>query len=301
MVQDSGLRDAVQGFDFDLGPVVAGSQGRTAMPRLHRGQRWYGVRWAGRVFEIQTSLDSKGKPSIADRGEVGGFSRKSRARLCKLTASIPWELFATRFFVTLTYPEVFPRDGRIVKGHFAAWRRRLERRYGKQAVVWKLEFQRRGAAHFHCLLSVPEGTAIDEFRLWLSDAWYGIVGSGDLKHLAAGTQVQVAETDCGRYFAYGVKSTGSKEYQNQVPEGFENVGRFWGAWNVRPEWRGVLISDSDFVDLRRRMCAWSKSRGGYVPRRSRLQGAWMLTEGRSAALVLAQLGRGLPTVERMGL
>jgi hypothetical protein len=218
-------------------------------------------------------------------------------RLLKLCAAVPWALFEVRLFVTLTYPDEFPTDGRVVKRHLKAFRKRFERRWGKQAAVWKLEFQHRGAAHFHLLLSVPSGVDVGEVRSWLSASWFEVVCSGDLRHLEAGTQAQVADTDCGRYFAYGVKSSGSKEYQNRVPEGFENVGRFWGAWNIKPEWRGAEISADDFVELRRRVCAWSKSRGGYVPRRSRLQGAWFLTEGRSAALVLCQLARGLPSVE----
>lgn len=267
--------------------------------RVGRGQV-YGVRFSGRVFELSTLFDSEwGHGSaFSARGEVGGLSRKSRMRLMKLCAAIPWALFETRFFTTLTYPDEFPTDGRAVKRHLVAFRKRFERRWGKQAAVWKLEFQRRGAPHFHLLLSVPAGVDLREFRSWLSSSWYEVVSSGDLRHLLAGTQVQIADTDCGRYFAYGVKSSGSKEYQNQVPEGFESVGRFWGAWNVSPEWRGAQITSGDFVELRRRMCAWSKSRGGYVPRRSRVQGGWMLTEGRSAAVVLAQLGRGLPSVER---
>jgi hypothetical protein len=143
------------------------------------------------------------------------------------------------------------------------------------------------------------GADHEQFRAWLSAAWFEIVASGDLRHLRAGTQAQVADTDCGRYFAYGVKSSGSKEYQNQVPENFENVGRFWGNWNIAPEWKGAEISSSDFVELRRRMCAWSKSKGGFVPSRSRVQGGWLLTEGLSAAMVLSQLARGLPSVERL--
>ena len=295
----SATHAVVEAPDVDLGPST--KFGQFHHRPKHLGVRSFAVAYAGRVFEISTLLDSEWKVDgqTTWRSEVGGFSRKSRMRLMKLCASIPWDLFDTRLFLTLTYPDEYPTDGRIVKRHLAAFRRRFERHYGKQAVVWKLEFQRRGAPHLHFVASVPVGTNLSDFRSWFSSAWFEIVGSGDLRHLLAGTQAQVAETDCGKYFAYGVKSTGSKEYQNQVPEGFEGVGRFWGSWNVKPEWRGAEITAGDFVELRRRMCAWSKSRGGYVPRRSRVQGGWMLTEGRSAGLVLAQLARGLPSVERV--
>ena len=299
MVHRSGLAPAVQAPDFDLGP--APSRRQYHLQRKYLGRVAFGVRFSGRVFEVVTQYDAEALRSGhgSTRSDVGGFSRKSRRRLLKLCASIPWSLFEVRMFTTLTYPDDFPTDGREVKRHLAAFRRRFERRYGKQAVVWKLEFQRRGAPHFHFLLSLPAAVDIVEFRSWLSAAWYEVVGSGDLRHLLAGTQSEVAETDCGRYFAYGVKSTGSKEYQNQVPEGFQNVGRFWGNWNISPEWRGGEIEARDYVELRRRMCAWSKSKGGFVPTRSRVQGAWLLTEGLSAALVLSQLARGLTSVERV--
>lgn len=297
MVQGSALDALVQAPAVDL----AGAR-RTSwrLRNLHWGRgRVYGVRFSGRVLELSTLFDSQYVSEQPwDRGSIGGFSAKSRRNLMKLCAGIPWALFERRMFTTLTYPTEFPCDGRQVKRHLEAFRSRFERRFGKQAVVWKLEFQRRGAPHFHLLLSLPGSVDVLEFRAWLSEAWYGVVGSGDVLHLLAGTQVQIADTDCGRYFAYGVKSTGSKEYQNCVPVGFENVGRFWGAWNVAPEWRGAQISEGDFFELRRRVCAWSKSKGGYVPRRSRVQGAWTLTEGKSAALVLSQLGRGLVSVER---
>jgi hypothetical protein len=299
VVHRSDVAAPVQAPDFDLGRAPTRPQYH--LQRKYLGRVAFGVRYSGRLFEIVTQYDAEQirKGIGAERSEVGGFSRKSRRRLLKLCASIPWSLFEVRMFTTLTYPDEFPTDGREVKRHLRAFRNRFERRWGRQAAVWKLEFQRRGAPHFHFLLSLPAGADHEQFRAWLSAAWFEIVASGDLRHLRAGTQAQVADTDCGRYFAYGVKSSGSKEYQNQVPENFENVGRFWGNWNIAPEWKGAEISSSDFVELRRRMCAWSKSKGGFVPSRSRVQGGWLLTEGLSAAMVLSQLARGLPSVERL--
>ncbi|BBC68280.1 hypothetical protein MMRN_51760 [Mycobacterium marinum] len=52
--------------------------------------------------------------------------------------------------VTLTYPgdwEVVAPDGASVKRHMVLWRKRFQREYGEAArYIWKLEFQRRGAA-----------------------------------------------------------------------------------------------------------------------------------------------------------
>jgi hypothetical protein len=87
--------------------------------------------------------------------------------------------------------------------------------------MWRLEFQARGAIHWNVL--VPE--KID--KQWLSETWYDIVGSGDLRHLRAGTTIQpiMDRTELKCYLC----SYQKKETQKKVPENFRNVGRFWGS------------------------------------------------------------------------
>jgi len=122
-------------------------------------------------------------------------------------------------FITLTYPEHFSYDGRQVKAHLNAFLQYLRRRCIKY--IWILEFQLRGAAHFHILVS----DFIDKAEL--SKEWYNIVASGDEKHLRAGTQIQAIKS---KRHLYGYLSSYiNKLHQKSVPEGFENVGRFWGA------------------------------------------------------------------------
>src|SRR5690606_31407134 len=92
-------------------------------------------------------------------------------------------------WVHLTYPGEFCADGRTVKGHLSAFYRRWKRRFGPPRGAWKREFQRRGAPHFHLLLSWPEGVGLGPLRLWVARAWYEVVGSDDPEHLVAGTSV----------------------------------------------------------------------------------------------------------------
>jgi hypothetical protein len=145
--------------------------------------------------------------------------------------------------LTLTYPgdwlPVAP-DGETVKRQFNALCRRYERAWGEPLIgVWKLEFQGRGAPHFHVSTTPPMGfTAITDpvtgeerlvdFRTWLSITWADVVAHPDpeqhRRHRAAGTEVDYAEgiklTDPRRmamYFAkYGTR--GRKDYQHRVPE-----------------------------------------------------------------------------------
>jgi hypothetical protein len=83
-------------------------------------------------------------------------------------------------FVTLTYPDEFP-DPAESKVHLDNFEKRLKRAFPKAGALWKVEPQKRGAPHYHCLVwGVP--------FIWLSSfvpqAWYEIAGGGDPKHLA---------------------------------------------------------------------------------------------------------------------
>ena len=154
------------------------------------------------------------------RAKIINFSKRSLKRLKHLirnSANI-W-----KSIITLTYPSNFSLDGRLVKSHLNSFLQFLRRR--KIKYLWVLEFQERGAAHFHVLIS--SYISKDE----LSRAWYNIVNSNDIKHLRAGTQIQQVSK---RHFYY-LYSYANKSYQKSVPSGFEDVGRFWGAS------RGLLV------------------------------------------------------------
>ena len=122
-----------------------------------------------------------------DPADVGGglrgmatFSKNSRRRLlftmCKMKrGNVP-------LFVTLTYPSVFPdpvNDRVVYKKHLEHFFERLERRFPGVAVLWRLQFQKRAAPHFHLFV-----WGVDYVRLLLcvSKMWYETVGSGDVKH-----------------------------------------------------------------------------------------------------------------------
>ncbi len=155
-------------------------------------------------------------PCGGRRGIVLSLSDASRRRFLfqLFNASCDWFAFGT-----LTYPSDFPTDGLKVREDRRKFGQWLRRRGFQFATV--LEFQERGAPHFHFV--------IDGFlpKEDLSRRWFEIVGSGDEKHLWAGTRIEF----CGRseqamrYMAsiYAAK----KNQQKQVPEGYKNVGRFW--------------------------------------------------------------------------
>ena len=101
---------------------------------------------------------------------------------------------------------------------------------GEWGALWFLEFQLRGAPHLHACFWGVSGLDVDELRAWLGEAWADVVGHADelerAKHQAADTSWQLARV---AHFGYAAKYAG-KMRQKLVPDGFSDVGRFWGIW-----------------------------------------------------------------------
>lgn len=161
------------------------------------------------------------------REDIAEFSRAARKRLA-FVASNTAVVFTT--MITLTYPARYESDGAKVKDHLQALLKRLRRhvQHGL-SYLWFLEFQRRGAPHYHILLDCPV-THID--RQWLSAAWYEVVDSKDILHHQAGTRLEKLRKPGARY---AIKYA-QKMRQKMVPERYINVGRFYGySRDVEPE------------------------------------------------------------------
>jgi hypothetical protein len=193
----------------------------------------------------------------AVRGDIEFLSSKSRKRLALIAGNSP---VVMRSFVTVTYPAEFPCDGILVKKHFNALLKRLGRFLGPFQYLWFLEFQSRGAPHFHVFLdrALPEPLKSMErstgrrkksclvhwpWQDWISAAWFDIVGSGDEKHLRAGSSWEkVLKPDgAARYVA----KESYKTFQKVVPKEYQNVGRFWGcSKGVNPD-EGKIVYCSE--------------------------------------------------------
>lgn len=164
-------------------------------------------------------------PEPVPRGTVKSFSRKSRQRLRMSLARVDQTRCARPIFATLTYPKEFPWASKIFKGHLDAFGKRFSRSFPMCGFHWKLEFQERGAPHFHPIFwNLPTNNdSVRAFRQWLAEAWFAVVGSGDPAHLSAGTSADVVESQFGilRYVASYVSES------DQSHPG-ETVGRYWG-------------------------------------------------------------------------
>lgn len=195
------------------------------------------------------------------RGKITILSAKSRRRLAFIAANSPIKLCS---FLTLTYPAEFPSDGKLVKRNLASILSAIRRRFPGAHYLWFLEFQKRGAPHIHAFfeIEVPlphvtlrrklrERDAIVNANLqqWASRRWFEIVNSGDEKHLRAGSCWEVVKKADGA--ARYVAKECSKTIQKWVPEGYQDVGRFWGTSRGFPP-DDVTMEKSSSLDLVRK-------------------------------------------------
>lgn len=181
--------------------------------------------------------------------EIVKFSPKSMARLIATANATSVEL---RSMITLTYPSLFPKDGAVIKAdmnHFLTMMR--DRGWGDY--LWFLEFQKRGAPHFH-ILSTQKAIS-PRMRIRVAEMWVGRMSKSEWLWIAAMGE-SLATDECqwkllsrviakaywftlrGETWEYIRDANGArkyatkyaaKEYQKTPPDDFEGVGRFWGC------------------------------------------------------------------------
>ena len=174
------------------------------------------------LFRENSSVEDKQEKKETKEGTRSEITELTRKSSEKMKFILRNSLCEFPCFITLTYPSHFPRSGKVCKKHLNLFLTHLRKDYKGIKYFWFMEFQERGAAHFHMFLScvVPGKT-------YISPLWYRIVNSGDPKHLNAGTNVTVLKntSDVVKYAtSYAKKAT-----QKMTPEDFICVGRFWGG------------------------------------------------------------------------
>lgn len=176
------------------------------------------------------------------RGAIASFSSGAAGRMRRYLRESASEY---REMVTLTYPSFFPSNGKTVKEHLRRFLQECKREYirsigddGLYSAFWFLEFQARGAPHFHIFATWSPN------KEWVAKTWYFIVGSDDERHLRAGTRVEFIKQGRAGTISYASKYA-AKQEQKVVPSDYENVGRFWGVYGRR-----AVVSASTWVDAK---------------------------------------------------
>lgn len=204
--------------------------------------------------------DNKIENKYGNRGVIKGMSANSRRRLMDILMKIDWDSITNNdigikyrgFFVTLTYPKEYVNDRKVYKKHLKAMIMRLRRKYDEIALIWKLEYQKRGAPHYHILLYIKNGAKLDDIRAWISLNWYQVVKSNDYKHYKAGTNVKPIIGNNTRLMRYLGK------YIGKIYETVNETGRVWGVWGIMPMGKIVIMIIKDWVEIIRRIRKWGK-------------------------------------------
>jgi len=237
------------------------------------------------------------------RGEVCGFSRASRKRLLDELNSVPVDVLADALFITLTLPDAALeqwQEKRKARGKFGGWAlgvpeskrardrfvKRLRRAWPKCGGVWRMErvprlsgsFVGELVPHYHLLVfNIPWM----EYG-WLASAWYECVGSGDERHLRAGTSVQRVRSRRGA-LSYAAKYMGKNEIASDA-----HTGRMWASFG--DAWEEVKIrtfslTAGQFYKLRRCLRAYvlKSWRGGGAVR-----GRWARAPGQGCTAYLSE-------------
>jgi len=96
-----------------------------------------------------TGLKTRSGAGKHKRGIIRVFSRASRVRLMRFMARLKTRKIRATF-ITLTFTGVPSNEE--AKRCFKRFTMRLKRAFEKAAAVWRMEFQERGAIHFHLLV-----------------------------------------------------------------------------------------------------------------------------------------------------
>ena len=208
----------------------------------------------------------RGRVVGGTRGKIKGMSGKSRRTFMERLMGLDWETMigegkrrsgkARSVFTTLTYPSAYAPDRKVWKRDLQVFIQRLYREYGEvlEGLIWKFEFQKRGAPHFHSLVGFNEQIDLNALRVWVSLAWYEVVGSLDEKHLRAGTNVRGVYGPIDRLMRYMAKYMGKRE------KATEETGRVWGRRGALPQvvlaW--CRMDRGDWNILMRRVRNWGK-------------------------------------------
>lgn len=184
----------------------------------------------GNLLAIKGSFSALGKSGGGHRGIVTEFSSQSRLRMLRKLARIAPKRVV---FITLTYPQRWASPQRA-KQHLRALLERIRRRFPQSSAFWRLEFQERGAPHFHLLFFELPFLPFAELRRWWADIINAYVDDTLPRvRIEKINSRRGAFYYCAKYTAKLADQSGSSAFF--ILDTYLHAGRFWGVFN-----RGAL-------------------------------------------------------------
>jgi len=192
------------------------------------------LEFQGRLVKTSLKYTTQQNWKRGQRGQVFNFSSASRKRLMELFARL--EMRQKAVFLTLTYGKEYP-DAKTAKNNLRAFFERLRRKLprGKTSAIWRLEFQERGAPHFHIVLfDLPFIKKED-----IQETWGEIIGID-----RPFTRIEMIHS-AKKLVNYVSKYVAKMPEPPPVPGGFnspsylhaynlkhgDGIGRVWGVFN----------------------------------------------------------------------
>lgn len=232
----------------------------------------------GRLLKVKAIGLEVDAPGRGGRGDVTVFSHQSRLRLLrKLARCSPAAVNGFRHrvsFITLTAQMFYhPRHFKLFMQTFF---KRLGRKAPRLSIVWRLEYQKRGAPHLH--LVVFNAPFID--KVWIQEVWGEIIGQErpftriesirSYKKLMSYASKYAAKVEVGGFntVTYLTDGCDVKEY------GGQSAGRVWGVFNKKDlpfadKEETSIPLDGAWWMVRRYCCkfypwVWENGEGGFT-------------------------------------
>ena len=207
-------------------------------------------------LECKIERPKLSRPASSSAGikqRLMGWSRKSRNYLNRLLKSIV-RGDTHPYMLTLTSQE-YSEDTQVYHDQVDHFMINFERRFPGCSIIWRLEFQKRGAPHWHLLIWLDELSPpiLPQDEEWIAEKWFHIVG-GEFSVLEYGTKLTDA-TD-GEYEAK-LKNYLLACHHLKADQVRDDIytGRYWGVrhkegLNVGPIGHGSLTKRG-FFQIRR--------------------------------------------------
>lgn len=196
------------------------------------------TRWQVEAYEHALKLagprDSTHTPTPPEResDDIQSFSRDSRRRLIKKILRLERSRLSDGSFLTLTYHEDWTLDREDLQQDLGAFLQAMRRQYPDSVYIWRIEFQKRGAPHFHLMIwraGGREGHDLQELAAWVKETWTRISAQDSAAHAQHGTDTRRISSwrEAMGYVSKYVADTGK---EGEV----DYSGRRWGASQSLP-------------------------------------------------------------------
>lgn len=169
----------------------------------------------------------KKHPYTHRRGSVSEFSKASRKRLQFFLSMIAFRVLQLPVFLTLTYHYGWKKEDQKYKNDLQLWLQWLRDQYPDIMYLWRLEYQKRLAPHFHLILFFPLSSVFSfdqNFRIRASQAWHRIADPESDAHGQYGFDLRIIN-NFKRCFYYVSKYVAKESHNFREP----GLGRRWAS------------------------------------------------------------------------